>query len=104
LTLALKDTGVLLVPDYLVAEDLSAGRLVRLLPGYKTPDTPVYAVYPHSHFLPAKTRTFIDFLAARFSRLPAIKQIGHDGTGATHMPPDPRTMTDAMQHLSAPRN
>ena len=79
LALALKDTGILLGPDYLVADGLNAGRLVRLLPDYKTQETPVYAVYPHSHYLPAKTRTFIDFLAARFAHLPRIKQNGHDG-------------------------
>ena len=99
LALALKDTGILLGPDYLVANDLSAGRLVRLLPDYKTQETPVYAVYPHSHFLSAKTRTFIDFLAARFAHLPRIKQNGHD-TSIVHAPPDPRTATDEMRHSS----
>lgn len=102
LALALKDTGILLGPDYLVADGLSGGRLVRLLPDYKTPETPVYAVYPHSHYLPAKTRTFIDFLAARFAHLPRIKQNGHDG--ARPMLPDLRTVTDATRHASAPGN
>jgi DNA-binding transcriptional LysR family regulator len=104
LALALKDTGILLGPDYLVAEDLNAGRLVRLLPGYKTQETPVYAVYPHGHFLSAKTRTFIDFLAARFAHSPQIKQNGHDGAKAMHVPPDLRTVTDEMRHPSAPSN
>jgi DNA-binding transcriptional LysR family regulator len=104
LALALKDAGILLGPDYLVANDLSAGRLLRLLPDYKTQETPVYAVYPHSHFLPAKTRTFIDFLAARFAHLPAIKQNGRDGAKAMHVPPDLHAVTDAMRHPSAPRN
>src|SRR5579872_5771775 len=75
LAFALKDTGIVLAPDYLVAHELGAGRLIRLLPEYNTPATPVYAVYPHSSFLSAKTRTFIDFLTARFAHLP---QIMHD--------------------------
>jgi DNA-binding transcriptional LysR family regulator len=104
LALALKDAGILLGPDYLVANDLSAGRLLRLLPDYKTQETPVYAVYPHSHFLPAKTRTFIDFLAARFAYLPAIKQNGRDGAKAMQVPPYLHAVTDAMRHPSAPRN
>jgi DNA-binding transcriptional LysR family regulator len=104
LALALKGAGILLGPDYLVANDLNAGRLVRLLPDYKTQETPVYAVYPHSHNLPAKTRTFIDFLAARFAHLPAIKQNGRDGAKATHVPPDLRTVTDAMRLPSAGSN
>jgi DNA-binding transcriptional LysR family regulator len=78
LALAIKDTGIALAPDYLVGDDLTAGRLIRLLPDYATQDTPVYAVYPHSRYLSAKTRTFIDFLASRFAHLP---QIDYDGGG-----------------------
>jgi DNA-binding transcriptional LysR family regulator len=79
LAFALKDTGIVLAPDYLVADELGAGRLIRLLPGYATQETPVYAVYPHSRCLSAKTRTFIDFLAARFAHLPQIKRDGLEG-------------------------
>ena len=64
---ALNGCGLLLAPDYLVNDHLKAGRLVRLLPNYKTHETPVYAIYP-SRNPSAKTRTFIDFLAARFGR------------------------------------
>jgi DNA-binding transcriptional LysR family regulator len=62
---ALNGCGLLLAPDYLVEDHLKAGRLVRLLPNYKTHEIPVYAIYP-SRNPSAKTRTFIDFLAARF--------------------------------------
>jgi len=79
LALARKDAGVVLGPDYLVGEDLRAGNLVRLLPGYVTPDTPVYAVYPPGDHLSAKTRTFIDFLATRFVRLRPIAQASGNG-------------------------
>src|SRR6202051_54485 len=82
LAFALKDTGIVLAPDYLVADELSAGRFTRLLSKYKTPATPVYAVYPHSNFLSAKTRTFIDFLAARFVQLPQMKRDGGSDGGA----------------------
>jgi DNA-binding transcriptional LysR family regulator len=106
LALALKDTGILLGPDYLVANDLNAGRLVRLLPDYKTQETPVYAVYPHSHFLSAKTRTFVDFLAARFAHSSQIqiKPNGHDTARPIPMPPDLHTVTAATRHPPAPRN
>jgi DNA-binding transcriptional LysR family regulator len=73
LALLLQDAGVMLAPDYLVGDDVRAGRLIRLLAGYTTQDIPVHAVYPHSRFLSAKTRTFIDFLASRFARLPHIE-------------------------------
>ncbi len=78
LALAVKDSGITLAPDYLVGDDLTAGRLIRLLPDYATQDTPVYAVYPHSRYLSAKTRTFVDFLASRFAHLPQIERDGHD--------------------------
>jgi DNA-binding transcriptional LysR family regulator len=64
---ALNGCGLILAPDYLVEEHLKAGRLVRIMPGYTAHETPVYAVYP-SRNLSAKTRTFVDFLAARFGR------------------------------------
>src|SRR5690606_14526546 len=40
--------------------EVSAGRLVRLLPGWKTNRMYLHAVYPGSIALPAKTRAFID--------------------------------------------
>src|ERR1700685_720991 len=92
LTFALKDTGIILAPDYLVADVLRAGRLIRLLPEYKTPSTPVYAVYPHSNFLSAKTKTFIDFLAARFAQLPQIKRDGLNGGSNAGAAPDLRAV------------
>jgi len=70
---------VVLGPDYLVGEDVQAGRLIRLLPNYVTPDTPVSAVYPPGDHLSAKTRTFIDFLAARFARSRPIAQASGNG-------------------------
>jgi len=66
LALVLRGAGIMLAPDYLVEDELEAGRLIRLLPDYSTPETPVHAVYPHNHYLSAKARTFIDFLATRF--------------------------------------
>jgi DNA-binding transcriptional LysR family regulator len=87
LALALKGTGLILVPAYLVEDDLKSGRLVRLLPDYATQETPVYAVYPHSRLLSAKTRTFIDFLASRFSNKPRLEAVS------------PRTDTHQAQPL-----
>jgi DNA-binding transcriptional LysR family regulator len=90
LTFALKDKGIVLAPDYLVADALSAGRLTRLLPEYKTQDTPVFAVYPHSSYLSAKTRTFIHFLAARFAHLQQIKHDDLRGASNARATPDLR--------------
>ncbi len=84
---ALRGCGLLLAPDYLVEDHVKAGRLVRVMPGYKTHETPVYAVYP-SRNLSAKTRTFIDFLAARFGRSNEGDHSGVNGNGQALPPPD----------------
>jgi DNA-binding transcriptional LysR family regulator len=84
--LALKDAGIILMLDYVVVDDLKAGRLIRLLPDYATPETPVHAVYPHSRFLSAKTRTFIDFLASRCAHVPQIKCNGLNGAKSVQAP------------------
>jgi len=60
---ALQDVGITLAAGFIVAEDLEAGRLVRLLPDYRPVEFSMSAVYPHRHHLSAKVRTFIDMLA-----------------------------------------
>jgi DNA-binding transcriptional LysR family regulator len=88
LALALQDAGIIYAPDYLVGEDLQEGRLLRLLPEYTMPAIPVHAVYPHSRLLSAKTRTFIDFLAARFSTTPQLEAVGRrTGPHQVQLPP-----------------
>lgn len=56
--------GISVLPDYVVADDLAAGRLVTLLPGYRLPDGGVHAVYP-GKTPPVKVRAFIDLLRER---------------------------------------
>ena len=60
--------GVTVAPRFVVEEEMKAGHLVRLLPEYRTAAFPVHAVYPHSRYLSAKARTFVDFLVSSFSR------------------------------------
>ena len=56
--------GFAFLPDWLAADDVAAGRLERVLPDLKTPTVPLCAIYPNRRFLPAKVRSFLDFLAA----------------------------------------
>ena len=60
---ALAGVGIFLGPGFLVHDDLESGRLIRLLPEYRTVEFSMNAVYPHRHHLSAKVRTFIDLLA-----------------------------------------
>lgn len=46
-----------------VAEDLRAGRLVRVLADYRIPAAPLHAVYPHNRHLAPRVRAFLDYLA-----------------------------------------
>ena len=60
--------GIVLEPDFIVAHEIRAGRLVPLLPGYRPPRSPIAAVYPSRRHLSAKVRSFVDFLAERYQR------------------------------------
>jgi len=61
-TAALEGLGIFLSPGFLIADDLEAGRLVRILPEYRAVEFAMNAVYPHRHHLSAKVRSFIDLL------------------------------------------
>ena len=64
--LAVRGVGIVNEPDFMVAPDLKAGRLVPLLPGYQGVRADIWAVYPSRRHLSGKVRAFIDFLAERF--------------------------------------
>jgi DNA-binding transcriptional LysR family regulator len=65
--MALAGQGVMLAPTFLAAEDLAAGRLVRLLPQHKAVEFAINALYPSRHHLSTKVRSFIELLADRFA-------------------------------------
>jgi DNA-binding transcriptional LysR family regulator len=60
----LQGMGLAILPRWLIAEDLLAGRLERVLPETTGGPAPLMAVYPSRKFLSAKVRTFVDFIAA----------------------------------------
>ncbi|MGM3277490.1 LysR family transcriptional regulator [Ralstonia sp. 24A2] len=62
--------GAILRSEWDVAEDLRAGRLVRLLPGWKAPDANVIALTHNRAGLPQRTRHFMQFLQGRFKPQP----------------------------------
>lgn len=67
---ALAGEGIAVQPTFIVGDDLRDGRLVRVLPRYCQPDLAAYAVYPTRRHLPAKVRSFVDFLAEAISDPP----------------------------------
>jgi DNA-binding transcriptional LysR family regulator len=58
--------GLILQPAYMVSDDLKSGALEAVLTEYDTPAIGIHVVYLHRRHLPAKVRTFIDFLKQRF--------------------------------------
>jgi len=68
---ALAGLGVALKSTWDVHRHLADGSLVSLCPDYTFhSDVAIYAIYPHRRFLPAKTRAFIEFLAASYGPEP----------------------------------
>lgn len=74
---ALEGMGLAIMPELVARGYLAAGRLERVLPDLPPPTVALSAVYPDRSYLPAKTRSFLDFL------------VGPDGfakTSGTHRP------------------
>ena len=65
---ALNGLGIVMQPEILLAGDIAAGRLVRLLPGYELPCRPMHIVYLRDRRMTPKLRSFIDFVVERFGQ------------------------------------
>lgn len=63
--IALAGGGILMIPEFMVEDDVAAGRLVRLLPGYLPPRWRLDAVCSVQRAASPKTRHFIAFLTER---------------------------------------
>ena len=59
---AMAGAGMVMMPDFAVADDVAAGRLIRLLPTWRLPGGGIHAVFPASRFMPQRARAFIDLL------------------------------------------
>ncbi|MBR0554632.1 LysR family transcriptional regulator [Ciceribacter sp. L1K23] len=67
--------GLSVLPDYLIAEPLQRGTLVRILPDWSLPSGGIHAVYPAARFRPPKVTAFVAMLEAKVKR-PPIKREG----------------------------
>ncbi|KAA5842741.1 LysR family transcriptional regulator [Pseudomonas chlororaphis] len=64
--------GIALLPDFIVADALAAGRLVPVLCEWQAPPISIHAVYPSARRVPQKTRAFIEFLVAQLAEKPPV--------------------------------
>lgn len=62
--MALAHQGLILQPDFLLANELASGQLLRVLPQYKALQLGIYAVFPSRKQLAPKVRAVIDYLVA----------------------------------------
>ena len=63
---AVAGQGIVLHPYELLAEEIAAGRLVRLLPDYEPVARPLHVLYAPDRRMTPKLRSFLDFAVQRF--------------------------------------
>ena len=68
---ALAGRGVILKSEIDQRRDLARGALVALLPEWQTEPYPLHALLPSGRFVPNRVRAVVDFLAQKFSAIPA---------------------------------
>jgi DNA-binding transcriptional LysR family regulator len=88
--------GISLLPVAGLITELKEGRLVPLLPNYRTDDPIVHAIYPASRYLSTAVRAFLDFLVNRLSRHPIL------AAAAAHEPINACSISSGDPSWSAP--
>lgn len=63
---ALRDAGIVLQPEVLLADDLASGQLVQVLPEWAPPAIPMHLLYAPDRRPSARLRSMIEFLLSRF--------------------------------------
>lgn len=67
---AIDGAGIIMHPTFSVCSDLVAGRLTTVLDDWDAGALDIFVAFPSRRLIPAKTRLFIDFLAAHFPKGP----------------------------------
>lgn len=67
---ALAGRGIMLRSEWDTANEIAAGRLVRVLPEWRLPEANVYALVPQRKGLSTRAREFINFLSSQFQSTP----------------------------------
>ena len=63
-----KGIGVTRVPDFMAEAALQCGSLVRVLEQFPPDPRGIYAVYPTTKYLPARTRALLDYIVGEMSQ------------------------------------
>lgn len=81
--------GVIMMTDYLLTQHLATGKMVRLLPEWRSDPLPVHVVYPQNRHLSAKVRVFVEWVSELFANHPHLRLQPADT--AAPVPPLPGT-------------
>ena len=65
--MALSGAGITVVNDHFAMQYLQRGELIHVLPDWRLPPVSAWAVFPGRRLMPARTRVFLDALAAKFT-------------------------------------
>jgi DNA-binding transcriptional LysR family regulator len=65
--MALKGAGITVITDHFALPYLQRGEFVQVLPDWRLPPVTAWAVFPGRRLMPARTRVFLDALAAKFT-------------------------------------
>ena len=60
--------GIAILPDWNATEGIRSGQLETVLPEYSIAALPLHAVYPETHWMSLRARTFLDLLIKRADR------------------------------------
>jgi DNA-binding transcriptional LysR family regulator len=63
---ALAGMGLAVLPTFMIAADVAAGRLRPVVETFQGVELGIYAVYPEAHRPPSKVRAFVDMLVGHF--------------------------------------
>lgn len=64
---ALDGHGIVMRAEWDIGRYLKSGRLLQVLPQWRTPDADIYAVWPQRHQHSTRVRAFVDHIATAFS-------------------------------------
>ncbi|WP_339773232.1 LysR family transcriptional regulator [uncultured Paraglaciecola sp.] len=59
---ALKNIGLIQLPDYYVQPYIETGELIPVLDNYQMTEEGIWALYPDKHYLPNKIKVLLDFI------------------------------------------
>lgn len=66
----LAGAGISRMPTFIVGQEISAGRLIQLLPDYTLFELSIYLIFAGREHLAPKVRSFIEFMAKRLEGIP----------------------------------